>query len=214
MLSRTTIRTSARAGAALSLAGVCAFAAVVSSDPADAIAGSARVTDLAASATIPIDAEGVSTAFAEAAAVERQRKAEADAKAAAEAAAAAAAAEAARIEAERQAAAAAAARAIEEARAPQGAKAVARAMLGEFGWGDGQWSCLDSLWTKESNWSYTADNPSSSAYGIPQALPGSKMGGDWQTNPVTQIRWGLGYIRDSYGSPCSAWSHSRASNWY
>lgn len=63
----------------------------------------------------------------------------------------------------------------------------------------------------------TADNPSSSAYGIPQALPGRKMssaGADWRTNPATQISWGLGYIANRYGTPCAAWSHSRSHNWY
>ncbi len=90
-------------------------------------------------------------------------------------------------------------------------------MVADRGWNDAQFSCLDSLWTKESGWDYTADNPSSSAYGIPQALPGSKMssvGADWETNPVTQITWGLNYIESRYGNPCSAWSHSKASNWY
>ena len=91
---------------------------------------------------------------------------------------------------------------------------IARGAAAEFGFSSDQFSCLDSLWTKESGWSTTADNPSSSAYGIPQALPGSKMssaGSDWATNPVTQIRWGLGYIQDRYGSPCSAWGHSQSS---
>ncbi|WP_447645557.1 aggregation-promoting factor C-terminal-like domain-containing protein [Nocardioides zeae] len=90
-------------------------------------------------------------------------------------------------------------------------------LLAEAGFGQDQWSCLDSLWTKESGWRVDADNPSSSAYGIPQALPGSKMsseGADWETNAVTQIRWGLGYIEDRYGTPCSAWAHSQANNWY
>lgn len=93
----------------------------------------------------------------------------------------------------------------------------ARALLSEFGFSSDQFGCLDSLWTRESGWSSTADNPSSSAYGIPQALPGSKMssaGSDWATNPVTQIRWGLGYIQDRYGSPCSAWGHSESNGWY
>ncbi len=94
---------------------------------------------------------------------------------------------------------------------------IAQAMLPEFGFSSDQFSCLDSLWTKESGWNVSADNPTSSAYGIPQALPGSKMataGADWATNPATQIRWGLGYIQDSYGSPCAAWGHSQAYNWY
>ncbi len=90
-------------------------------------------------------------------------------------------------------------------------------MLSSYGWGMDQWSCLDSLWQRESNWNHTAMNPSSGAYGIPQSLPGSKMasaGADWQTNPATQIRWGLGYIQGRYGSPCGAWGHSQARGWY
>lgn len=96
-------------------------------------------------------------------------------------------------------------------------RTIARALLAEFGFSESQFGCLDSLWTRESNWNVYADNPSSSAYGIPQALPGSKMssaGADWATNPVTQIRWGLGYIEDRYGSPCGAWGHSQARGWY
>ena len=96
-------------------------------------------------------------------------------------------------------------------------RTIARALLAEFGFSEDQFGCLDSLWTRESNWRVNADNPSSSAYGIPQALPGSKMssaGADWATNPVTQIRWGLGYIQERYGSPCGAWSHSQARGFY
>ena len=96
-------------------------------------------------------------------------------------------------------------------------RVIARALLAEYGWSVDQFSCLDSLWTRESNWNVHADNPNSSAYGIPQALPGSKMssaGADWATNPVTQIRWGLGYIADRYGSPCSAWGHSQGHGFY
>ncbi|GAC1439603.1 MAG: hypothetical protein NVS3B26_03070 [Mycobacteriales bacterium] len=92
---------------------------------------------------------------------------------------------------------------------------IARAQLADRGWGD-QFGCLDSLWSRESGWSTYASNPSG-AYGIPQALPGSKMasaGSDWRTNPATQIRWGLGYIAASYGSPCAAWHHSQSYNWY
>ena len=96
-------------------------------------------------------------------------------------------------------------------------KDIARALMSEFGFSSSEFGCLDSLWTRESNWRVNADNPSSSAYGIPQALPGSKMssaGADWATNPATQIRWGLGYIKDRYGSPCGAWGHSESHNWY
>jgi hypothetical protein len=98
-------------------------------------------------------------------------------------------------------------------------RAAAQALLPEFGFGEGQWSCLDNLWMGESGWRYTAENSSSGAYGIPQSLPGSKMAtvaSDWRTNPVTQIRWGLQYIRSSYGTPCGAWSawQSRSPHWY
>jgi hypothetical protein len=94
---------------------------------------------------------------------------------------------------------------------------VALAMLGSFGWSSSQFSCLVSLWGRESGWNVYASNPSSGAFGIPQALPGSKMasaGADWQTNAATQIRWGLGYIQQTYGSPCAAWDHSEAAGWY
>jgi len=94
---------------------------------------------------------------------------------------------------------------------------IARAMLAEFGWSQDQFGCLDSLWSHESGWRTTANNPYSSAYGIPQALPGSKMasaGPDWEYNPETQIRWGLGYIQDRYSTPCGAWGHSQSHGWY
>jgi hypothetical protein len=96
-------------------------------------------------------------------------------------------------------------------------KEVAMNLLPDHGWGEGQFSCLEKLWNKESRWRVDADNPTSSAYGIPQALPGVRMaayGSDWRTNPVTQIKWGLDYIEDAYGSPCDAWAHSQAKGWY
>ena len=94
---------------------------------------------------------------------------------------------------------------------------IAAAMLGSFGWSSDQFGCLQSLWNTESGWNPSASNPISGAYGIPQALPGSKMasaGPDWQTNPATQIKWGLGYIQSVYGSPCAAWSHEQSAGWY
>jgi len=125
-----------------------------------------------------------------------------------------AAEEAARKEAERKAAAAA----LAAANTVEGAKATARSMAADrYGWGDGQFSCLSSLWNKVSSWNCRACVASSGATGIPQALPGSKMasaGGDWRTNAATQISWGLDYIARAYGSPCSAWGHSQAVNWY
>ena len=100
---------------------------------------------------------------------------------------------------------------------PDGAQAIARSMMGSYGWGDGEFSCLQSLWNRESGWNYQAENASSGAYGIPQALPGSKMSsvaGDWATNPSTQITWGMQYIQGRYGTPCSAWAHSESVGWY
>lgn len=82
--------------------------------------------------------------------------------------------------------------------------------------GSAQFSCLDSLWTKESGWRVDAYNPSG-AYGIPQSLPASKMataGADYLTNPITQINWGLSYIQATYQNPCNAWYHSQLYNWY
>jgi Transglycosylase SLT domain len=94
---------------------------------------------------------------------------------------------------------------------------IAIAMLPGYGWSASEFSCLNSLWEQESGWNAYAANPSSGAYGIPQALPGSKMataGPDWQSNPATQIKWGLGYIQSTYGSPCGAWAHESAAGWY
>ena len=90
-------------------------------------------------------------------------------------------------------------------------------MTEEFGFNDAQFSCLNSLWTKESHWNYKSHNKSSGAHGIPQALPADKMsvvGTDWRTNPVTQIRWGLRYITMRYDTPCKAWSHFKSRNYY
>ncbi len=94
---------------------------------------------------------------------------------------------------------------------------IAEAMLGSFGWSSSQFSCLDPLWAHESGWSVSAYNAGSGAFGIPQALPGSKMasaGPDWQTDAATQIKWGLEYIKGIYGSPCGAWGHEEATGWY
>ena len=102
--------------------------------------------------------------------------------------------------------------------APSGSpQQIAEQMLSQFGWSSSQFSCLQPLWALESGWNIYASNPSSGAYGIPQALPGSKMasaGPDWQSNAATQIRWGLSYIQGTYGSPCAAWSHEEADGSY
>jgi hypothetical protein len=96
-------------------------------------------------------------------------------------------------------------------------KAYAYSQVTANGWQRDQYSCLVKLWDRESNWRYNATNRSSGAYGIPQALPGIKMateGADWLTNPETQIRWGIGYIKGRYGSPCGALAHSDKLGWY
>lgn len=100
---------------------------------------------------------------------------------------------------------------------PSANVALGERMAAERGWTGEQWLCLYQLWQKESKWNHLAGNKSSGAYGIPQSLPGSKMataGADWQFNPETQIRWGLGYIARGYTTPCGAWAKSRASGWY
>lgn len=100
---------------------------------------------------------------------------------------------------------------------PGSAQAEAARQMQAYGWGADQLTCLVSLWEKESNWNFKAENPSSGAYGIPQSLPGNKMasaGADWRTNPATQIKWGLGYIKERYKTPCGAWGHSVAVGWY
>ncbi|MGH2866770.1 MAG: hypothetical protein ACRDNK_04260 [Solirubrobacteraceae bacterium] len=102
-------------------------------------------------------------------------------------------------------------------------QAVAKLLAAPYGWSTGSnWDSLVKLWNKESGWDALASNGNSgpdsgSAYGIPQSLPGSKMasaGADWRTNPATQIKWGLGYIKSRYGSPDAAWAHETANNWY
>jgi hypothetical protein len=96
-------------------------------------------------------------------------------------------------------------------------QALARALMPQYGLSTSEFDCLDRIWTQESKWNVHADNPYSSAYGIPQALPGSKMasaGPNWQNSAETQIRWGLNYIKARYGSACSAWSFKAAHGYY
>jgi hypothetical protein len=157
---------------------------------------------------------------AEEAAAQAQREAEAAAAAAAaaaEAAAAQAAAEAAAAAEEAQSSSSSSPVFAGPGTSAGDAQAIARGMLGGYGWGDDQFGCLVSLWDRESGWNSQAYNESSGAFGIPQALPGSKMataGADWQTNAATQIAWGLGYIANRYGTPCGAWGHSESYGWY
>jgi pyruvate dehydrogenase complex dehydrogenase (E1) component len=110
------------------------------------------------------------------------------------------------------------ARKVELAKTPDGARMVAKDLvLNKYGWSASQFSCLNKLWTKESNWRYQARNKTSGAHGIAQALPATKMevvGTDWRTNPVTQITWGLKYITERYETPCLALRKHNRSRWY
>jgi hypothetical protein len=99
-----------------------------------------------------------------------------------------------------------------------GNEQLANRMAADAGWDSAGQQCLDNVESREdSTWSVTATNPSSGAYGIPQALPAGKMasaGSDWRWNPRTQIRWMIRYIDERYGGPCAAWDHEQADNWY
>jgi hypothetical protein len=98
-----------------------------------------------------------------------------------------------------------------------GNQAIGCTLMLQQGFGLNQAPCLIKLWNRESGWRTNASNPSSGAWGIPQAVPGKKMaafGSDWKTNAVTQIKWGLSYIKGRYSTPCGAWSHSQSTGWY
>jgi hypothetical protein len=237
LLRRRIVRKPSKLTIGIAAAGigvVAASSALAATWPAGASAGTATAADYLPVSHVADSANGgrfdrqlsavkASSAWQaelDAAAAARKaaaRKAAARKAAAARAAARRAAELAAQRRAVRQQAAARQAPAPPPPTRPSGsAQQIAMGMLGSFGWSSGQFSCLDSLWTRESGWSVTAQNPDG-AYGIPQAYPGSKMAGagpDWQTNAATQIRWGLGYIKGMYGSPCGAWSHELATGWY
>jgi len=209
-------------------AGTLTLATVVS------VAGVALPTSTAAAATADASLTSVNRNTAAVQAEHQQQAAKAEAararaaaekaaraKAAAEKAAkakAAAKAEAAKAAKARAAADAAVTTKAASVTTPSGSpRQIAQRMLGQFGWSSSQFGYLNPLWEHESGWSLTAENPSSGAYGIPQALPGSQMasaGGDWRTNAATQIKWGLTYIQGRYGSPCGAWAHEQADGWY
>ncbi|MGW7200542.1 aggregation-promoting factor C-terminal-like domain-containing protein [Streptomyces chryseus] len=149
----------------------------------------------------------------------KKEAAEAKAEAAAEAEAKAKAeAEAKEREEDKQATASRSATRDASSFAAKGSYTVAevQAMARQMVPGD-QFQCFSNIVNHESTWNYQAQNPSSGAYGLVQALPGSKMssaGADWQTNPATQIKWGLNYMDERYGSPCGAWSFWQANHWY
>jgi len=232
------------AGAALALVGASAAGYAKAGDTASSSAATFTVPEAAVAQARERSTEQLErTAYrAQATALLSLRRSAAAAATQAQQAAAAAAATqaqqaaaAARTQAQQAAAAAAATQAEREAaqaqasrdaqrqavvdQAQQDPRSVARMMLDDFGWSGSQWSCLERLWVGESGWDYRATNRSSGSYGIPQALPASKMGtvaADYLTNPVTQITWGMQYIQSSYGTPCGAlrtWS-SRSPHWY
>jgi murein DD-endopeptidase MepM/ murein hydrolase activator NlpD len=203
----------------VTLVAAVAATVILTQEPAPAEPASAlsAPTSFGAAQGIPASAVLAQTAqrhvAAQAAAVQQRRAAVAAARRAAEERRRALAV--AKAAAERRERAAALARASRAAQ--RNPKAVARLLVAQQGWSSSQFSCLESLWERESGWNYKARNPSSGAFGIPQALPGPKMakaGSDWRTNPVTQIRWGLDYIADRYGTPCGAWGHSESAGWY
>lgn len=201
-----------------------------------AVAAIAEANTILAAVSSKVDATSLSSAVASlgdyksldtATVIDLTEQAQGEAKSAA-----AAGAEVDRVAAEQAAAAAAAVAAAVEAQrvanTPDGARNTARNLAaGSYGWGEGEFQCLNQLWQKESRWEVRAQNnsfspssapiPANQAYGIVQSGPGSKMssaGADWETNAATQITWGLSYISARYGSPCSAWSHSTSHNWY
>lgn len=96
---------------------------------------------------------------------------------------------------------------------PAGMQALGRQIMVRY-FDQSQWSYLDKLWERESGWNPYCENPSSGAYGIPQALPGSKMGSGWRDDPSAQIDWGCRYIAERYGTPAAAWAHELAYNYY
>jgi hypothetical protein len=99
---------------------------------------------------------------------------------------------------------------------PKAARRIAKKMVARRGWSTKQYRCLVKLWQRESGWRVHAGGPLGS-YGIPQAHPGSRMasaGRNWRDDATTQIRWGLGYIKGRYETPCRAWRHFQRQNWY
>ena len=227
-MTRFTNRTLFRTGAALGVVSalVLTVTAQAATPPTETDSG-VTYTDLAA-----LQGEQMAT-YQQAVWTADQARIAAEQAAAAEAARVAAeqaAAEAARVAAEQAAAqkvAAEAARKAAVARAsraaasrpavaPGSAREIGQQLAAARGWSGEQWGCLDMLWSRESGWRTNAGN-TSGAYGIPQALPGSKMasaGADWRDSAATQITWGLNYIGGRHGSPCGAWQHFQARHWY
>lgn len=197
---------------ATTLTGVAVVSTLPTSDaaaiPAAAIDSPARALELSRAQDRPeIDSAATARAEALSATADRITQHDAELKAQEQAAAEAAAAEVERIK-----------REFGYDPATKAPKEIARQIAAnKYGWGADQFECYNNIIMRESRWDPFADNPTSSAYGIPQALPGKRMashGADWKTNPVTQIRWGLDYVKERFGTPCKAWSFKRAKGWY
>ncbi|MCI0383854.1 transglycosylase SLT domain-containing protein [Streptomyces sp. CNQ085] len=200
-------------GTAEPVEATAADATLLADIPAGQQAQTASLTQQADNAAVAADAEAKKAAE-EAARKQAAKDAQAKREAAEKAAEAAEEAKK-REEAEQQAASRSAERtdfAVQSSYTVAQVKAMAQQIVGA-----GQFQCFSSIIERESGWNYKAQNPSSGAYGLVQALPGSKMasaGADWQTNPATQIKWGVNYMNDRYGSPCGAWEFWQANHWY
>ncbi|MFP8883730.1 MULTISPECIES: transglycosylase SLT domain-containing protein [Streptomyces] len=197
-------------GTAEPVEATAADATLLADIPAGQQAQTASLTQQADNAVVAADAaakKAAEEAARKQAAKDAQAKREAAEKAAEEAKK--------REEARQQAASRSAERtdfAVQSSYTVAQVKAMAQQIVGA-----GQFQCFSNIIERESGWNYKAQNPSSGAYGLVQALPGSKMasaGADWQTNPATQIKWGLNYMNDRYGSPCGAWEFWQANHWY
>ncbi|MFJ1972132.1 transglycosylase SLT domain-containing protein [Streptomyces sp. NPDC087903] len=165
----------------------------------------ANVQAIAADASAKKDAEEAARKAAAQTAIDKKDAAEKAAKAAAQAAKE-------RAETKAAASRSSASFPVQSSYTVAQVQAMARQIVGS-----GQFQCFSNIVDHESTWNYKAVNASSGAYGLVQALPGSKMssvGADWQTNPATQIKWGLNYMNERYGSPCDAWSFWQANNFY
>ncbi|MFJ9446876.1 transglycosylase SLT domain-containing protein [Kitasatospora sp. NPDC101235] len=202
------------------ITGVTTLVVASAATAALAIPQAGNTTDAAPVAAVSVDGKPVAgqgqadtaaaAAAAEQAAQEAQAKAEADAAAQAQA----------QADAKAKADAEAAASRSQERQnltvAPAGYSGTPQQIAAQIV-PAGQLQCFSNIVFRESSWNPLAVNASSGAYGLVQALPGSKMasaGADWRTNPATQIKWGLNYMNTRYGSPCAAWSFWQAHHWY
>jgi pyruvate/2-oxoglutarate dehydrogenase complex dihydrolipoamide acyltransferase (E2) component len=226
-MKRIKNRTLLRTGAAIGVASALVLTVTAqAATPRTGTDSGVDYTDLSALKGFQLSAHQLAVWTAE----QERLAAEQAAAEAARVAAEQAAAEAARVAAEKAAADKAAAEAARKAAAarasraaasrpavtPGSAREIGQQLAAARGWSGEQWACLDMLWSRESGWRTNAGNPSG-AYGIPQALPGSKMasaGADWRDSAATQITWGLNYIGGRHGSPCGAWQHFQARHWY